>query len=104
MNTKEMIFEWGWCELCNTAFIYCPKCNNNCCNGGSGEVDGKPCDICNLAYQYQSLAWDNELGPKKGDKCIVDKSSPMRPGEKEILQTIFGDKIDEALNNSGRGD
>lgn len=51
-----MKFKWFWCEMCEFAAIICPKCGNNTCNGGYGEVDGKPCEICSLAYQYEQLA------------------------------------------------
>jgi len=50
--------------------IVCPKCGNNCCSGGSGELpDGSKCDICELAYQYQELAWNTNSQPKEtGDE------------------------------------
>jgi hypothetical protein len=54
-----MKFEREWCEQCESFFIRCPKCGNNCCNGGHGEVDGQPCDVCALAYQYQDLQEEN---------------------------------------------
>lgn len=60
-----MKFEFGWCELCKTAFIYCPKCGNNGCNGGSGELNGEVCDVCDLAHQYQQLAWETKTVPSK---------------------------------------
>lgn len=47
---------WDWCELCDGAFIRCPKCGNNSCNGGYGKIDEEVCDVCEIAYQYQYLA------------------------------------------------
>ena len=64
MNT-EYKFQWGYCELCDSTFVYCPKCGNNCCNGGSGELDGEKCDVCELAYQYQDLACKTKTDPSK---------------------------------------
>jgi len=58
-----MKFKWGYCGCCEVCFIYCPKCGNNCCNGGYGKVDGVDCDVCSLAYQYQDLCYDNGLNP-----------------------------------------
>jgi hypothetical protein len=52
---NKMIFTIGWCDLCEAHYVRCPKCGNNCCNAGYGEIDGKPCDVCPLAYQYQEL-------------------------------------------------
>ena len=62
----EMKFEVKYCEQCQADMIICPKCGNNCCNGGYGVMDeygkalpwngeGEPCDVCPLAYQYQDL-------------------------------------------------
>lgn len=60
-----MKFKWKWCPLCETAYVECPKCGNNCCNGGYGQIDGEPCDVCELAYQYQDLAWQCGVYPPK---------------------------------------
>jgi hypothetical protein len=38
--------------------IICPKCGNNTCNAGYGEVDGQKCDICPSAYEYQDKHWE----------------------------------------------
>lgn len=54
---------WSWCELCETACIICPKCGNNSCNGGYGEVDGIKCDVCSIAYQYERLAYETGAIP-----------------------------------------
>ena len=56
-----MVFWWGWCRACECAYLECPKCNNNSCNGGHGTIrkDGiieEACDVCWLASQYESLA------------------------------------------------
>lgn len=51
-------YVWKWCELCRTGYIECPKCGNNCCNGGYGEVDGETCDKCESAYEYQERESD----------------------------------------------
>ena len=45
-------FETEWCSVCQADYIECPKCGNNTCNGGHGEIKGKECDICSLAHQY----------------------------------------------------
>ena len=49
---EEFQFKVAWCGMCGH-HIVCPKCRNNCCNGCYGIVNGKECDICPLAYQYQ---------------------------------------------------
>ena len=60
-----MKFEFGWCETCGGAFVYCPKCGNNCCNAGYGDLHGEVCDVCPLAYQYQKLAEETKTEPSK---------------------------------------
>ncbi len=35
--------------------VRCRACENNCCNGGYGEVGGKPCTICPEVYQHQTV-------------------------------------------------
>lgn len=44
---------WAVCNMCGP-MIRCGFCGNNCCNGGSGSIDGKKCpDDCNEAYAIQ---------------------------------------------------
>lgn len=51
---KSFVFTWGWCKQCGGAFVRCPVCSNNMCNGSYGELDGKKCQYCEIAYQYQT--------------------------------------------------
>jgi hypothetical protein len=45
--------------------VICPRCGNNCCNAGYGELeDGSKCDVCPLAYEIQKKAWDDGTAPK----------------------------------------
>ena len=58
-----MVFWWGWCKECNSAYLECPKCGNNSCNAGHGIIqheDGtrEACDVCWLSDQY---LWLTEL-------------------------------------------
>jgi len=46
-----------YCDLCETDYVECPRCKNNCCSGGYGVVDDEECDVCPLAYQFQDLYW-----------------------------------------------
>ena len=47
-------YEWFWCNLCRAAAVLCPKCSNNCCNGGYGTLpNGQKCDKCPEAYKHQ---------------------------------------------------
>jgi len=57
--------EWKWCQLCECAAVICPKCGNNCCNGGSRE--GCP-DNCKEAYAYQDEAIKKGLEPSR-EEC-----------------------------------
>ena len=50
---NEQIYKWGWCSHCQCAYIICPLCGNNTCNGGSGTLqDGTKCLKCDDAYKY----------------------------------------------------
>jgi hypothetical protein len=42
---------WEYCDLCEHDVVICGACGNNTCNGGSGTVDGKPCEHCDDAYK-----------------------------------------------------
>lgn len=56
---------WGWCDLCDCAFVRCPKCGNNCCNAGTGDLpNGERCG-CEAAYDHQH-------------KCDKDGTSPTK--------------------------
>ena len=37
------------------SMVRCGTCNNNCCSGGSGEVNGEPCPDCDDAYNIQHM-------------------------------------------------
>lgn len=64
VNTKYR-FKWSWCESCEVWTIVCPKCGNNCCNGGYGTLEnGEDCDICSLAHSYEDLAYATDVHPK----------------------------------------
>lgn len=60
-----MKFTWKWCDTCDVAAVICPKCGNNCCNGGYGKQGSGDCDVCELAYQFQYLAYAAERAPTK---------------------------------------
>lgn len=51
----------GYCAHCRTDMIICKTCGNNCCNGGSGVVDGAPCKDCLDAYDVQDAYYANPL-------------------------------------------
>ena len=87
---KVFKFTWDWCPLCQTMFVRCPKCGNNCCNAsfGAWTAEDKPsiagckdakvvCDVCNLAYQYQDLAWKHKDHPKPTKKQLRSKSHEL---------------------------
>lgn len=44
---------WDICGNCGL-MVMCGTCNNNCCNGGHGEINGKECPDCSSAYDFQS--------------------------------------------------
>jgi hypothetical protein len=54
-NRKKREHHWEYCDECEVWMVVCGTCGNNCCNGGYGEVDGKPCPDCESAYELQDL-------------------------------------------------
>lgn len=57
---------WRYCTLCECEMVICGTCGNNCCNGGSGEVDGKPCPDCDSAYAMQYERWEQQQATREG--------------------------------------
>lgn len=56
MNTKHKL---DYCPLCEGHMLRCKTCNNNCCNGMYGTVDGEKCTDCPDAYLVQDIYWKN---------------------------------------------
>lgn len=57
LSAKDAKIEY--CKTCDTPMLRCPKCQNNCCNAGYGEVDGKQCDLCPEVYALQDAMWES---------------------------------------------
>jgi hypothetical protein len=84
----KKLFEIEYCEGCGCYMVICPKCGNNCCNSGVGDMDGNGnpvqwgtrhkheggtgCDICKLAYQYQDLYWKMQKVCTCPHECICE--------------------------------
>ena len=49
----------SYCSLCDTEMVICADCNNNCCNGGTGKVNGENCG-CKEAYAHQDEYWKDK--------------------------------------------
>lgn len=96
---KVFKFTWDYCATCDTMFVRCPACGNNCCNAGFGTVtkDIKPlshgdpkgidCPICNLAYQFQHLAWKTKEAPPEPSK---KEKKRLREENEEAMNRLFG--------------
>ncbi len=64
IHLGTLSFKWGWCNTCDAAYVICPVCKNNLCNGGSGELEnGEDCPFCILGYEYQNLFYNNIINP-----------------------------------------
>lgn len=93
-NVIVFEFKWEWCSTCERWTIICPKCGNNCCNGGYGphtgdELDGT-CEICALAHQYEDLAYKTNSQPDISKSAIKMMDSSM----KNFKEGIVSDPID----------
>ena len=52
---------WDYCGLCDAPYVICGRCGNNCCNGGTGNVeDGTECG-CAEAYALQQAGPEPEF-------------------------------------------
>lgn len=49
----------SYCPQCETEIVKCATCNNNCCNGGFGTVNGETCTDCDDAYAIQTIYWED---------------------------------------------
>ena len=79
-------FEWKWCATCDSPYVKCNNCGNNCCNGGTNNLpDGSVCG-CKEAYEYQDLVYKNKLQPIKSDFPPED----VMDEELKMLEKIFG--------------
>lgn len=63
MNEKDFESAWEYCSWCDCAMICCPKCGNNCCSGGYGNINGEKCDLCPDAYKYQDKMYQCKKVP-----------------------------------------
>ena len=52
-NLANMVF---YCDTCERDALRCPKCGNNDCNGGYGEINGEKCDLCPAVYDLSEFA------------------------------------------------
>jgi hypothetical protein len=46
----------SYCTLCEADMVICAACGNNCCNAGTGEINGARCG-CDEAYDHQAAYW-----------------------------------------------
>lgn len=51
----------AYCTLCQSDMVICTDCGNNCCNAGTGEINGKRCG-CDEAYAHQTAYWQDKKG------------------------------------------
>lgn len=56
--------------------VICADCGNNCCNGGTKEINGKSCG-CVEAYEHQTLYCKD----KKSVKFLNDKRNEPLEGK-----------------------
>jgi hypothetical protein len=63
---------WAYCNHCQRPIVICGNCGNNCCNATFGEYpNGSECQICDDAYDFQSLGL--------GDNPVIDFANAPEP-------------------------
>lgn len=96
---KAFMFTWEYCAQCDTMYVRCPMCGNNCCNAGFGKIKGLfesahfgddskkviDCPVCNLAYAYQHLAWKHKDHPDVSKKAKKEAKKKMDEGWSKIF-------------------
>ena len=94
---KVFKFTWEYCAQCDTMYVRCPMCGNNCCNAGFGKVkslfepapfgDDKAidCPVCNLAYEYQRVAWKHKEYTDVSKKAKKEAKKKLDEGWSKIF-------------------
>ncbi|MFA7218970.1 MAG: hypothetical protein WC119_00395 [Synergistaceae bacterium] len=95
-------FEICWCETCKSYYVKCPRCGNNCCNGGYG--DNGHCDFCKYAYEFQDvinrILKERDISPsfeKSGD-LSDDTAEKIEKWPYTLMDEIW-DYIDKCWNH-----
>ena len=102
---REQIYKWDWCSLCQGAYIICPLCGNNTCNGGSGTLaDGTRCLKCEDAHAYYdkmekagkvptyhdiARSWKNLKKGTKPHKYYMDKDKIIAKRVNRDIDPLF---------------
>lgn len=55
-----MKHKWFVCEMCGPS-VLCGNCGNNTCNGGSGDINGEPCEYCLDAHKFCAEGYKKRL-------------------------------------------
>lgn len=50
----------SYCNQCQHDIVKCVTCKNNCCNGGSGQVNGVTCPDYDEAYEHHQMMRSNK--------------------------------------------
>ena len=58
MDKIQSKHKLSYCDHCESKMVVCATCGNNCCNGGSGEINGVECLDCLEAYKHQDLFFE----------------------------------------------
>lgn len=59
------------CGFCQQPMARCPKCGNNSCNGGYGEIAGKQCDMCPSVYDAVTIWRGNFTSPSDEIEAVL---------------------------------
>ena len=101
------------CGACGP-MLRCRTCNNNCCNGGSGEVDGKKCQDCLDCYEVQDLwwkepdavefvrPWSYAIRPISNPSCALGYTCVIAHGG--CGRSLEGEEYKKALDEYKKGD
>lgn len=64
-----------WCFTCDAAYLDCPECGNNSCNGGCGQnIDGKP-----KPYWCETSGFNDFL---------ANLDYPIRPTKDQVIEQL----------------
>lgn len=77
-------FHWEWCDICEKWTVICPKCGIGC-NREHGFQTQEICDVCNLAYQYQDLAYKTNSQPDVSKETLKMIDHSMENFKKGIV-------------------
>lgn len=80
LDVKLSDIRWQWCAFCEAAYVNCPQCKNNTCNGGS---------ICGLCYYFRDLVLVSTQGKYPQIEDIPGAAEKQHEFDQQQMRNAF---------------